>query len=45
MVNYTFDFFEPITDEKDITDKWVKREDGDWYRIFTTNIGQAPLEQ
>jgi hypothetical protein len=44
MVKYTFDFFEPVTDEKDITDKWVKREDGEWYRIFTTNIGQAPLE-
>jgi hypothetical protein len=45
MVKYTFDFFEPITDEKDITEKWVKREDGNWYRIFTTNIDQTPLEQ
>jgi len=44
MVKYTFDFFEPVTDEKDIIDKWVKREDGKWYRIFTTDIGQAPLE-
>lgn len=45
MIKYTFDFFEPITDEKDVTDKWVKREDGKWYRIFTTNIGQSPLEK
>lgn len=45
MVKYTFDFFEPMTDEKDILDKWVKREDGEWYRIFATNIGQPPLEE
>jgi len=45
MVKYTFDLFGPITDEKDILDKWVKREDGKWYRIFTTNIGQTPLEK
>jgi len=44
MVKYTFDLFEPITDEKDVIDKWVKREDGDWYRIFITRGGQAPLE-
>jgi len=44
MVKYTFNFLEPVTDEKDVVDRWVKREDGDWYRIFTTNIDQAPLE-
>jgi hypothetical protein len=43
LIKYTFSFFEPITDEKDAIDKWVKREDGKWYRIFTTGT-QPPLE-
>lgn len=45
IVKYTFEWLEKINDEKDIIDKWVKRKDGKWYRIFTTNIGQTPLEQ
>lgn len=44
MVKYTFDFFEPITDEKDVLDKWVKREDGKWYRIFSLSPLNPPLE-
>jgi hypothetical protein len=45
MVKYTFDWLEKINDEKETIDKWVKRKDGKWYRIFTTNMGQAPLEE
>jgi len=44
-VKYTFDWLEKITDEKDVVDKWVKRKDGKWYRIFTTNLNQTPLEK
>jgi len=43
MVKYTFEFFEPITSENNILDKWVKREDGKWYRIFPFGIN-PPLE-
>ena len=43
-VDYTFNFFEPIRDEKDIIDRWVKRNDGKWYRLFTTGPGQPLLE-
>lgn len=45
LVKYTFEYLEKMVDEKDVIDKWVKRPDGKWYRIFTTNIGQAPLEE
>ena len=44
LIKYTFNFYEPVTDEKDVIDKWVKRDDGNWYRIFTINPMQPPLE-
>jgi len=44
-LKYTFDWLEKITDEKDAIDKWVKRRDGKWYRIFATDLNQEPLEK
>ena len=44
LVKYTFEWTEKMTDEKDLLEKWVKRKDGKWYRLFTTNMNQQMLE-